>query len=34
MLVVPCCRILDTGVSEFQDIELVESGPFGKVCYW
>lgn len=24
-------KILDTGVSEFQDIELVESGPFGKV---
>lgn len=26
-----CCRILHTGVSEFQDIQLVESGPFGKV---
>ncbi|CAI5482122.1 unnamed protein product [Closterium sp. Yama58-4] len=24
-------RILHTGVSEFQDIELLESGPFGKV---
>ncbi|KAL2608278.1 hypothetical protein R1flu_026851 [Riccia fluitans] len=24
-------KILHTGVSEFQDIELVESGPFGKV---
>jgi spermidine synthase len=25
------CRILHTGESEFQTIELVESGPFGKV---
>lgn len=28
-----CFRILHSGVSEFQDIELVESGPFGKVGF-